>query len=89
MSKIKDPSKWPVDSIDFFLEVPSDDEDLQDIAHLLYSHQRAAVMLGSSPNQKNVEFTLRVKGKEETRIHSVSVSVKPNSLLLYFKDLTC
>ena len=68
--------------------MPSDDEDLQDIATLLYSHQRTTVMLGSSLNQNNVEFILRVKGKEETRIHSVSVSVNLNftSLLQRLKS---
>ena len=76
LPKIKDPSLWPVDSVDYFLEVPTDDEDLKDIASLLYSHESSAVMLGSSNNENNLVFIMRVKGKVGTKLRSISVPVK-------------
>ena len=75
-SKIKEPSLWPIDSVDYFLEVPTDDEDLKDIASLLYSHESSAVMLGSSNNENNLAFIMRVKGKVGTKLRSISVPVK-------------
>ena len=76
LSKIKEPSLWPIDSVDYFLEVPTDDEDLKDVANLLYPHESSAVMFRSSNNENNLEFIMRVKGKKGTKLHSISVSVK-------------
>ena len=76
LSKIKNPSHWPIGSIDYFLEVPTDDEDLQEIASLLYSHERLAVIFASSLSENNVEFIMRVRRKRITRLHSISVPVK-------------